>query len=240
MEKTKLVQICTLQALLLGYTKGVISIRDLLKFGDIGLGTFENVDGEMIIVDGKCYKALSNGDVLIPDGKETTPFACITQNRADKTFSIENIHDIDQLKSLLNNKVDEVFGLNFMQIVRIDGFFPLVDARSEDGYVSAHLELKNILKQTQKDFCFKNIEGTLVCLYFPDYMDGINLPGWHFHFISKDRSKGGHVFRVECQKGDAILTKVSSLEIQLPESPAFDTYELKESSQEDAKSVEQK
>ena len=52
---------------------------------------------------------------------------------------------------------------------------------------------------------------SLVGVYFPDYMDGINMPGWHLHFLSEDRAKGGHV---------------------------FDTYSLKQDLQEEIKSVE--
>ena len=232
-------QVSTLQALLLGYTKSVVTVEELLKHGDVGLGTFENVDGEMIVVDGDCFKAIDNGEIERVETDEGISFACVANTNIDKTFSVENIKNVDELKDELNAKIEEVFGLNSMHIIRIDGFFNLVDARSENGYPSTHLELRNILKITQKSFCFENIEGTLICLYFPDYMDGINLPGWHFHFISKNRTKGGHVFNVSCQKGVAKLTKLTNLEIKLPESPAFDTYALKESSQEDAKSVEQ-
>ena len=46
-------QVSTLQALAMGYSRAVVSVDDFLENGDIGLGTFENVDGEMIMIDGK-------------------------------------------------------------------------------------------------------------------------------------------------------------------------------------------
>ena len=79
----------------------------------------------------------------------------------------------------------------------------------------------------------------MVCVYFPDYMDGINAPGWHLHFLSEDKTKGGHVFDLVMKRGLVKMNKISRLEIRLPHSPAFDTYSLKEASRDEIKHVEQ-
>ena len=50
--ENKMYQVSTLQALALGYTRAVISAEELLKEGDTGLGTFEDLNGEMIVMDG--------------------------------------------------------------------------------------------------------------------------------------------------------------------------------------------
>jgi acetolactate decarboxylase len=70
-------------------------------------------------------------------------------------------------------------------------------------------------------------------------MDGINAPGWHLHFLSEDRKKGGHVFDLDMESGKVLLSKLSTIEIRLPDEPVFDTYSLKEASQDDIKAVEQ-
>ena len=205
MERVKMYQVSTLQALMLGYSRSVITVSELLEHGNIGLGTFEDVDGEMICLDGICYRATN----------------------------------IDSLKVALNNLIEEDFGLNSMHMVRIGGEFSLVDARSESPYRSMHVTLKTVLEQTQKAFCFEHIKGTLVCVYFPDYMDGINAAGWHLHFVSEDRKQGGHVFEISMKQGTGILDKISSIEIKLPEEPVFDTYSLKNASNNEIKQVEQ-
>ena len=92
--------------------------------------------------------------------------------------------------------------------------------------------------KTQKAFLFEEIRGSLVGVYFPDYMDGINMPGWHLHFLSEDRTKGGHVFDVCLREGIAYVDKISSITIDLPKEAAFDTYSLKQDLQEEIKSVE--
>lgn len=233
-------QVSTLQALAMGYTKAVITVKDLLDHGDIGLGTFEDVNGEMIVVDHRCFRAMDDGTVAETPSDMGVPFACVAGMKDARTFRLGPVTDINTLKDLLTVKIEEGFGLNRMHIIRIDGNFPLVRARSEAPYRSQHIALKEILQKTQKDFIFKEIKGSLVCVYYPDYMDGINAPGWHLHFISEDRSRGGHVFDLEMTSGQAWLIRIGHIEIQLPSDPAFDTYSLKEVSEEEIKEVEQK
>ena len=147
--------------------------------------------------------------------------------------------NVDALKTQLNLLIEEDFGLNSMHMARIDGEFSFVDARSESAYRSMHITLKSVLEQTQKAFCFENIKGSLVCLYYPDYMDGINAAGWHLHFVSDDRKLGGHVFDISMIRGRGIMDKVNTIELRLPDEPVFDTYSLKEASGNEIKQVEQ-
>lgn len=184
--ENRMYQVSTLQALAMGYSRAVINAGELIREGDTGLGTFEDVN----------------------------------------------------VRTELDRRIEEVFGLNSMHVVRIDGEFEKVDARSEAPYRSHHISLKEVLGRTQKAFLFENIRGSLVGVYFPDYMDGINMPGWHLHFLSDDRKKGGHVFDVSIRKGVARVDKITNIFLDIPEEPAFDTYSLKQDMQDEIKSVE--
>ena len=239
MSTNKMFQVSTLQALAMGYTKAVITVEELLKHGSIGLGTFENVDGEMITLDGRCFRATEDGSVVEAEGDMGVPFSAVENFTGDRTFELGKMGSIAELKQQLDLRVEEGFGLNSMHMVRIDGEFPRIDARSESAYKSQHVTLKDVLSVTQKAFIFENIRGSLICVYFPDYMDGINAPGWHLHFLSEDKTKGGHVFDLEMEKGTAKLDRISGIEIQLPDDPAYDVYSLKQASQEEIKQVEQ-
>ena len=104
--------------------------------------------------------------------------------------------------------------------------------------MSPHIHIKEVLSPTQESFLFEKIRGSLVGVYFPDYMDGINMPGWHLHFLSEDRTKGGHVFDVSIRNGTAKVDKINNIFINLPKEAAFDTYSLKQDLQEEIKSVE--
>lgn len=235
----KIYQVSTIQALMLGYSRSVISVSELLEHGNTGLGTFTDVDGEMIVLDGICYRALENGSIEIAEPDRGVPFSTVCTMKKTAPIKFGRTKDIAALKTSLNNIIDSHFGLNSMHMARIDGEFEVVDARSESGYRSAHVELKTILGKTQRAMKFENIKGTLVCVYFPDYLDGINASGWHMHFISEDRRFGGHIFDIVMKSGEGQISKIDSIELKLPDEPIFDTYALKRVSKDDVKNVEQ-
>ncbi len=239
MGKTKMYQVSTLQALAMGHTRPVVDVAELKKHGTTGLGTFDGVDGEMIMLDGKCYRAIENGSVSEAGDDMGVSFASVSNFVGERSFTFTDIHDIGTLKAQLNNKIEEEFGLNSMHMVRIDGEFEVIDARSESPTYSIHVSLKDMLSKTQKSFVFDNVKGVLICVYYPDYMDGINAPGWHLHFISDDKTMGGHVFEIKMKSGIAKMDKINNIELQLPSEPVFDTYSLKDASKDEIKSVEQ-
>ena len=232
-------QVSTLQALALGYSKSVVTVSELTRHGDIGLGTFEDVNGEMILVDGHCYRADEKGEISEAEGRMGVPFSCVSFFQVDKCSELSGIHSMEQLTRWLNLRIEEDFGLNSMYIVRVDGSFRKLFARSESSYRAHHVTLKDALSETQREFAFEDIRGTLICVYFPDYLDGINASGWHLHFISEDRRKGGHVFDLSLEHGNACFDKISKLEISLPQEPAFDTYALKGVAKDEITSIEQ-
>ena len=236
--RNRMYQVSTLQALALGYSKTVIRVEELLREGDTGLGTFEDVNGEMIVMEGQCYRADQNGAVAAVSPETGVSFAAVAQLSGELRFPLGDMPDIEAIRTELTRKIDERFSLNSMHVVRIDGLFETVDARSEAPYRSHHITLKEVLSQTQKAFLYENIRGALVGVYFPDYMDGINMPGWHLHFLSEDRTKGGHVFDVSLREGTASVDKLTGIVIDLPKEAAFDTYSLKQDLQAEIKSVE--
>ena len=231
-------QVSTLQALALRYSRAVISAGELILEGDTGLGTFEDVNGEMIVMDGHCYRADQDGNVTVVPSETGVPFAAVARLNGEQNFQFGNMPDITSVRTELTRKIEERFGLNSMHVVRIDGVFDKVDARSEAPYRSHHVTLKEVLGKNQKAFIFENIRGSLVGVYFPDYMDGINMPGWHLHFLSEDRSKGGHVFDVCIREGTAKVDRISSVTIELPKDAAFDTYSLKQDLRDEIQSIE--
>ena len=189
-------------------------------------------------MDGNCYRADQEGNVTVVDPGTGVPFAAVARLYGAQRFPLENMPDITSVRVELTRKIEERFGLNSMHIVKIDGVFEKVDARSEAPYRSHHVTLKKILSENQKAFLFENIRGSLVGVYYPDYMDGINMPGWHLHFLSEDRSRGGHVFDVSIREGAAQVDKISDIFIHLPKEAAFDTYSLSQDLHDEIQSVE--
>ena len=211
----KMFQVSTLQALSTGYTKAVTSVEELMKHGDTGLGTFEDVNGEMIALDGHCYRAAEDGTVTEAPADEGVPFASVAPFKCEKSFTLDSITDIESLKDQLDLAIEEWFGLNSIHIVRIEGEFERISARSELSFRSQHISLKRILDVTQRSFEFDNVKGTMVC------------------------TRGGHTFDVVLKHGTVSMQKLTGVEIELPTEPAFDTYSLTEASQSEIKQVEQ-
>jgi len=239
MTEDKMFQVSTLQALALGYSKTVITVGELLKHGDTGLGTFEDVNGEMLLTEGHCFRADQSGNVVEMPDDTGVPFTSVAFLTGKRKFELGAVSGIEELKTILDNRIEEDFGLNSMHMVRIDGDFEKISARSEAPYKSHHVTLKEILKTNQEEFYFNDIKGSLICVYYPDYMDGINAPGWHLHFVSDDRKKGGHVFDLVMKRGTVLMDKLNRIEIQFPKEAAFDTYSLKSLAKEEIKEVEQ-
>ena len=236
---SKMFQVSTLQALALGYSRTVITVGQLMKHGETGLGTFEDVNGEMIAIDGKCYRAMQDGTVEAAGETRGVPFSSVAYMDGCREFELAGNYDMTALKNELNNRIEEDFALNSMHVIQIHSTFEKIYARSEAPYRAHHVPLKEMLDTTQTSFEFSNISGTLVGVYYPDYMDGINAAGWHLHFLSDDRTKGGHVYELKMSHGNVRLSRKTSIEIQLPKDPAFDTYALKNASKDEIKKVEQ-
>lgn len=230
-------QVSLLQALAYGDYYGSITAAELKQHGDTGIGTFDRLNGELILLDGSIYRASGDGSVEAVSDDETIPFSVVTFLEADATKNLGEIPDFDALHKELDSLVRER-GQNRFYMIRIDGLFHKVTVRSVYAQTEPYRRLAEVLAQEQTVFDYENIEGTLVGLYCPPYMGSLNAVGWHFHFISKDRTKGGHVLGV--QIADAVLTwdDVDGFALRLPQSERFSRYDLTVDQSEDIEKIE--
>ena len=214
-----LYQISTSTALVEGVYSGSVSSSVLLEHGDFGLGTFEGLDGEMVVLDGQIYQVTDKvrhrtDDFLVP-------FAAVTHFRAESSFEIENVESLKDIELACDQ---QRISDNLFYALRLDGIFETVHARAVHG-VPQHTRLLDAAK-TQSEFHFENIEGTLVGLWSPHYSSSLSVPGYHLHFISKERTEGGHVLDCSAHKLKGRIQILSEYDIQLPESGPFLTADL--------------
>lgn len=227
-----------LQSLMLGDYHGSMSVADLKTMGDTGLGTFEGVNGEMIVLDGVVYQALSDGSVAVAGDDVMIPFSDVTTFDADITIDIAEETDLTALQQILTDNVQEN-GANQFYMARIEGEFPTMKVRSEYAQTEPYKPLAEVMKTDQVIFDYENIKGTVVALYCPNYMDGLNTPGWHFHFISDDKTKGGHILGLTMASGQAQLDATPGFEMILPEQDeTFQALNLTTSLKDDIAAVE--
>ena len=130
-------------------------------------------------------------------------------------------------------------GANSFYVVKLHTVFPSILFRSEHGSQEPYPTLVEALKGKQTEFTHKNMEGTLVGLYCPNYMGGLNTPGWHFHFISDDKKHGGNILELAIGNGKAYLDKTDSFTMMLPSDEKFQTFNLAKDMREDIRKAEQ-
>lgn len=237
-DKETVYQVALLQSLALGYFDGSITVKDLKNYGDTGIGTFEGLNGEMIVLDGVVYRANQDCKINIMGNRDTVPFSNVTFFEKDFSIKLRNVIDKDSLESVLNTQVDK-HGINSFYMVKIPGEFNEILVRSEAGQVKPYPTLVEALTVTQKEFTFQNIKGTLVGLYCPQFMSSLNSTGWHFHFISEDKKVGGHVLGLHLESGEAQFDKTDNFRMGLPKKENFQELNFNTDLKEDIRKAEQ-
>jgi acetolactate decarboxylase len=215
----RLYQASTSTALVEGVYSGSILSSALLERGDFGVGTFEGLNGEMVILEGEIYQAM--GTVRRRSDDFLVPFASITHFREETVVQIEKVACLKDIELACDpHRISE----NLFYALRLDGVFDTIHARAVHPVPQGTRLVE--AAQTELEFHFNNIEGTLVCLWSPRYSSSFSVPGYHFHFISKDRTKGGHVLNCAAQQLRANIQIVSEYDVQLPETGSFLTTDL--------------
>ncbi len=210
-DKDTLYQVSTISSLLAGNYDGFLTIGELKEKGDIGVGTFDMLDGEMMVLDGEVYRIDSKGGVTTVKDEETTPFAEVTMFDEDNSQNLTSIDSIEtlqkQLDKLITNK-------DLFYIFRIDADFDSVKTRSVPKQEKPYPILSEVTKN-QSIFEFQDIAGTVVVVWCPEYIGGVNVAGYHMHFISDDRTKGGHLLELSFQQGDVYGDETKGFEMHL-------------------------
>ena len=236
-DRETIYQVALLQSLTQGYYDGIIKVSELKEHGDIGIGTFEGVNGEMIVLDGTVYQALGDGTVQVAADDETVPFSNVTFFDKDGGAELSDINDVNALKEKLNAMVEEN-GKNLFYFVKMSGTFEKMNVRSEIKQEKPYKTLDKALETDQREFNYDNITGTVVALYCPDYMGGLNTPGWHFHFISDDKTKGGHLLDLQFAKATAEYDATPGFDMCLTDNGDFQKMELSKDVSDAIKKVE--
>ncbi|MEX2092411.1 MAG: acetolactate decarboxylase [Pirellulales bacterium] len=229
-----LVQFSLLAALAADDYAGGAPLRDLLAAGDFGVGTFDRLDGEMIVLDGTIYQALADGTVRAADLDGTTPFAAVTFFGEDGRIENLTAATLDDLDAQLDRKLPH---RNLPYAMRISGEFAAVTLRSVPAQSPPFEPLVEVVKH-QVTWQHHNVRGTLVGLRCPDWMGTINVSGYHWHFLSDDHTIGGHVLGCEFQNGSLRYDECTSVVIHLPQSTEFDEFDASEVTDEDIDQIE--
>jgi acetolactate decarboxylase len=211
-----LFQVSTLDALLQGVFGASMTVGELRGHGDFGLGTYEGVDGEMVLLDGRFYQIRFDGSIAEAPDTARTPFAAVTNFRADTSFTVKGA-TMTQLSDLIDSMLPSK---NLFYAIRVKGVFSVINTRSVAKQFVPYPPLSSVTA-TQALFTNSNIAGTAVDIRCPVYVSGINQTGHHFHFLSDNLKAGGHALSFTTGEVTVEVMTIRQHSTWLPGDEAF-------------------
>ncbi len=209
-------------ALVEGLYQERIPLEKLREHGDFGIGTFDSLDGEMVMLDGRVYQIAGSGVVREVTEAAGTPFACITTwtpaSHDELTEGLTYDAFLDWLLTLLPSP-------NLIYALRVEGTFGDVKVRSVPKQEN-YRPLVEVARE-QPEFVFEEARGTLAGFYTPSFLESLSVPGLHLHFLSDDRTQGGHLLECRPRAVRAQVQFISTLELGLPMSVDYLTWDFR-------------
>lgn len=234
-SRETLTQIGTIDALLGGIYEGEFSLQELSKRGDFGVGTFNRLNGEMVVLDGKFYQITADGKVAPADLNGQTPFAAVTYFETDREITIPAGTNFESLTNLIDATIPTT---NVFYAIKVEARFKALKTRSVPMQTRPYKPLVEIAA-TQPEFDLEDVEGTIIGFRCPPYVAGVNVPGYHLHFLSADKNAGGHLLAFTTA-ADAIvkIDETNSFAMILPHDADFYNIDLTTDKQAELEKVE--
>jgi acetolactate decarboxylase len=201
-------QVSTIDALLQGALDGVETVAEIKKHGDFGIGTFDSLDGEMIVRDNIVYQAKADGQVSVAADTLTLPLATVTYFDRDLVLTPGTSMNYS---TFISTMPDRLPTRNMVYAVQIHGTFPFMKVRA----IPAQEENSTLSQAAQEQSVFNltDTKGTVIGFFVPTFFSGLNVPGFHLHYLSDDLRSGGHIL-------DFTLAADASVEYDI--TPEFD------------------
>jgi acetolactate decarboxylase len=213
----ELFQTSTVRALLAGAFDGDVTLGEILEHGDLGLGTLDGLDGELIVIEGIAWQARVDGSLHRPSAAAKTPYAVVVPFTPHDPVALDGSTSNADLDRQLRHHI----GAAEQPIaVRIDGDFEQAHVRSVPKQARPYPPLAQAIAQQQITE-LRDVSGTMVGFCFPTALDGIEMVGWHLHLVTDDRSRGGHVLSFTLREGVARVDDMTGLHVELPPAVAI-------------------
>jgi acetolactate decarboxylase len=217
-----LTQVSLINALMVGRYDGVITLGELLQHGNLGLGTCDHLDGELVILDNEAFKIQSTGEVQKLPPTETTPWAMITPFEGQARQELGEIQSLEELDARLDALLADP---DIFFAIRLEAEFEALTVRSVARQTPPYRPLDEVAK-AQKVWNYQRVRGTLVGIRSPKWTTGLAVPGYHWHFISDDRQRGGHVLDCQFARGQLSYDRCETWTIRLDPKRALDGEDL--------------
>lgn len=216
-QPSTIFQTSTMSALLDGVFEGSMTMAELKQHGDFGIGTFNELDGELIAFDGDYYRLRSDSSVTPVKPEDGTPFASVTFFQPVKTFRVNQPMSRSELEQLIDSLLPS---LNLFYAIRIDGEFERVVTRTVAKQKPPFRPFLEAI-ESQPTFTLEKKKGTVAAFRMPAFAQGIAVAGYHHHFVDDARTGGGHVLDLQLKSGIVQIGKPSEVHMHFPETEAF-------------------
>jgi acetolactate decarboxylase len=207
-----------LKALDNGVLEGNMKVGELKQHGDFGLGTFNKLNGEMIVMDNVVYRVSPEGKIMQADDKTLIPYSIITFFHQDDTLSLSSEIDYPALKAYIDRRVPS---RNIFYAFRISGEFEYIKCGGANIQEKPYNKSLLQMLADRPVYEGRHIKGTLVGFWCPEYIGDINTVGFHLHFLSDDHSIGGHLMEFKSRSVEIGYDAKSTYKILLPDTENF-------------------
>lgn len=222
-DRETLYQVSTIDALMQGVFDGILPVGELKPHGDFGIGTFDELDGEMIVLDGVVYQEKADGHIYRVNDSITTPFATVTYFDRDFSNITEKPMNFTVFSSAMTGRLPSQ---NMVYAVRMHGSYPFMKVRSIPAQQIPYPTLTEAV-QNQSVYTYTDATGSVVGFYTPVFFEGLNVVGFHLHFISDDRQRGGHILDFTVPQNTTVEYDITpEFHMILPTSGAFTAVNL--------------
>src|SRR5512136_979835 len=126
-DREVLYQVSTIDALMQGVFDGVQPVGEIRKHGDFGIGPFDALEGEMIVLDGVVYQAKADGHIYTAGDHQTTPFATVTYFDRDIATTTTSPMNLSVFSSTMAARLPSG---NMVYAVQMHGTFPTMKVRA--------------------------------------------------------------------------------------------------------------
>ena len=210
--RTKFTQISLFSVLLSGRYGGVITVAEVKKLGGMSIATMDRLDGEMQMIDGVVYQACADGHVYLPGDDATVPFGTVAEFHAEESLRLADIPSYELFEEHLAELCPQV---NVPLAVHFTGEFRRMKVRTVGRQEHDGIGLAEAAKN-EAIFDLADCSGDLVGFRLPGYVNGVNAPGWHLHFMDAAREHGGHVVNFSLREGLLKFCHADDFQIRLP------------------------
>lgn len=194
-----------------GCYDGALSIAELKQHGNLGLGTFNALDGELMVIENQYYHC-SQGRALLALDDQRLPWAAVTWFEKECSFSMDHIASLDALEAFI---LTQIPSRNYPMAIKIKAVVRNICI----GSVPKQTKPYKTIAALENDFVpmhFGDRRVDMAGFYAPHFMFPIKSSGIHLHCVDETRQIGGHVLSFDLLEGTAEVQALQMFNLTLP------------------------